>query len=115
MDGRQPRTGDELLTVLAALANPHRLRIIATLTRESTYSSQLARDLGLSRPLVHMHAQRLESAGLISGRLEVSEDGKAMRFYAVTDFALTLDPTRIATAAATLTDPSAATRKRGKQ
>jgi len=34
-------TGDDLLRVLATLANPHRLRVIASLTRERNYVSQL--------------------------------------------------------------------------
>lgn len=110
----EPPDGDELLLVLAALANPHRLRIIAALTRTSTHSSQLARDLGMSRPLLHMHAQRLEAAGLIAGRLELSEDGKALRYYEVTDFAVTLDPAGIAHAAASLTAPSTAARTKGQ-
>ena len=38
--------------------------------------SHLAREIGVSRPLVHMHLQRLEAAGLIVGHLELSEDGK---------------------------------------
>jgi len=97
-------TGDELLRMLAALASGHRLRILAVLHREPAYVSQLARDVGLSRPLVHMHLQRLEQAGLVSSRLELSEEGKAMRFYEVTAFAVEISPTRIAEAAQTLSD-----------
>ena len=60
---RPLRIGDALLRALSALANPHRLRIVAALSRGSTHVSQLARDLGISRPLVHMHLARLEAAG----------------------------------------------------
>jgi ArsR family transcriptional regulator, zinc-responsive transcriptional repressor len=52
--------------------------------------SHLAREIGVSRPLLHLHLQRLESAGLIAGSLELSEDGKAIKFYEVTDFDLHL-------------------------
>ena len=97
-------TGDELARILAALANPHRLRIVATLAKGSVHVSQLARDVGLSRPLVHMHLQRLEAAGLVAGRLELSDDGKAMKFFEVTPFALELTPAAIVEAAATLSD-----------
>lgn len=108
-------SGDELLLVLAALSNPHRLRIVAALTGGTNYVSQLARDLGLSRPLLHMHLQRLEAAGLIEGRLEVSDDGKAMRYYEVTDFTVRLDAVAIAAAAPSLTETTAAeSRKEGK-
>lgn len=114
--GREASSGDELLLVLAALANPHRLRIVAALAVGSNYVSQLARDLGLSRPLLHMHLQRLEAAGLIVGRLEVSDDGRAMRYYEVTDFAVRLDAAAIAAAAPSLTETTAADgRKKGKR
>ncbi len=96
-------SGDELLQVMAALANPHRIQIVATLARGRNYVSQLARELGISRPLLHMHLQRLESAGLVIGVLELSEDGKAMKYFEVTQFALTLTPERIAEAAKSLT------------
>ena len=32
---------------------------------------------------MHLHRQRLEAAGLIVGSLELSEDGKAMKYYEV--------------------------------
>ena len=96
-------TGDELQRVLAALANPHRLRIVATLASGSVHVSELARTVGLSRPLVHMHLQRLEAAGLVTGRLELSEDGKAMKFFEVTPFAIRLTPQLLVEATRTLT------------
>jgi DNA-binding transcriptional ArsR family regulator len=104
-------TGDELSRVLAALANPHRLRIVATLAKGSVHVSQLARDVGLSRPLVHMHLQRLEAAGLVSGRLELSDDGKAMKFFEVAPFAIELTPSAIVEAARTLSDDEPPGRK----
>jgi predicted transcriptional regulator len=95
-------TGDGLLRVLATLANPHRLRVIASLTRERTYVSQLARELDISRALLQVHLRKLEAAGLVSATIEVSEDGKAMKFYEVAPFAVLLTPAVIATAASTL-------------
>ena len=97
-------SGDELLRLLAALANPHRLRIIASLTGGRNYVSQLARELGMSRPLLHLHLQRLEAAGLVTGALELSADGKAMRYVEVASFAVQLTPRAIADAVRTLTD-----------
>jgi DNA-binding transcriptional ArsR family regulator len=101
-------TGDDLVEVLAALANPIRLRIMARLARGRDYVSHLAREIGISRPLLHMHLQRLEAAGLIVGHLELSEDGKAMKFYQVAQFDLRLTPATLAEAAQTLTstDPA---------
>ena len=77
--------------------------------RRRDYVSHLAREIGISRPLLHMHLQRLEAAGLIVGSLELSDDGKAMKYFAVTDFNLHLTATLFAEAASTLTqsDPQA--------
>jgi predicted transcriptional regulator len=96
-------TGDRLLRVLATLANPHRLRVVAALAEQRNYVSQLARELGISRALLQVHLRKLEAAGLVSAVIEVSEDGKAMKFYEVTPFTIQLTPKEIMAAAATLT------------
>ena len=98
-----PLGGDELLGVLGALANPIRLRILAQLADGRDYVSHLAREIGVSRPLLHMHLQRLEAVGLVVGSLELSEDGKALRFYDVTHFDVHLTAATVAAAAQTLT------------
>jgi len=101
MTGRP--TGDDLVVMLAALASPLRLRIVAKLAGGRDYVSHLAREIGVSRPLLHMHLQRLEAAGIITGSLELSEDGKAMKYYEVTNFNLHLTASTMAEAAKTLT------------
>ena len=105
-----------MLKILAALANPHRLRVIAALAGGRNYVSQLARELGMSRPLLHLHLQRLEAAGLVQGKLELSDDGKAMKYFEVAPFAITLTPQSITEAAKTLSDEDAAesARRRGE-
>jgi len=95
-------TGDALLEVLATLANPHRMRVLAALTEERNYVSQLARDLGISRALLQVHLRKLEAAGLVSSSVEVSADGKAMKFYEVAPFALHVTPETLRIAARTL-------------
>lgn len=98
------REGDQLLAVLAALANPHRLRIIAELVSGGrNYVSQLARELGISRPLLHLHLQKLEDAGLVTSRLELSDEGKALNYFEVSNFAVELTPVAITAAAKSLT------------
>jgi DNA-binding transcriptional ArsR family regulator len=98
------RDGDQLLATLAALANPHRLRIIAALQLGGrNYVSQLARELGISRPLLHLHLQKLEGAGLVSSQLELSQDGKALNYFEVTSFNFALTPAAIAEAVQSLT------------
>jgi DNA-binding transcriptional ArsR family regulator len=96
------RTGDQLLKMLTALANPHRLRILAALHERQAYVSELARELEMSRPLLHMHLQTLEKAGLVVGRHEVSADGKALRYFEVAAFDERLTPERITEAVKTL-------------
>ena len=99
------REGDQLLAMLAALSNPHRLRIIAALQSSGrNYVSQLARELGISRPLLHLHLQKLEDAGLVTSQMELSDDGKALNYFDVTGFAIALTPAAIAEAAKTLTN-----------
>ncbi|MEI9932045.1 MAG: winged helix-turn-helix domain-containing protein [Rhizomicrobium sp.] len=100
-------TGDQLLAALSALANPHRLRIVAALTKDGrNYVSQLARDVGISRPLLHLHLQKLEEAGLVTSKLELSGDGKALKYFEVATFDFELTPIAIAQAARSLTSKS---------
>ena len=106
-DGSPLPSGDGLLAMLAALANPHRLRIVAALALGGrNYVSRLARDIGISRPLMHLHLQKLEEAGLVSSQLELSADGKALNYYQVAPFALHLTPAAIAAAAPSLSAKS---------
>lgn len=95
------------MQVLATLANPHRLRVIAALAQGRNYVSRLARELGISRALLQLHLKKLEAAGLVSARMELSADGKAMNYYEVTEFVYHLTPQTIATAASTLDTPGA--------
>jgi DNA-binding transcriptional ArsR family regulator len=83
-------TTDELLTLLAAVGHPQRLRILGELAGGRVHVSELARRLGLSRPLVYMHLERLEKAGLVVGKLELSSDGKAMRYLELVPFEVRL-------------------------
>lgn len=102
-----PSSGDQLLAVVSALASPHRLRIVAALKSDGrNYVSQLAREVGMSRPLLHLHLQKLEEAGLVTSKLELSDDGKALNYFEVVDFEFELTPSAIAKAVKTLTATS---------
>jgi DNA-binding transcriptional ArsR family regulator len=85
---RPTLTTEELLAKLNAIAHPLRLRVIAELARGRLHVSELARRLGMSRPLLYMHLDKLEKAGLVSGHLELSEDGKAMKYFELVPFEL---------------------------
>lgn len=91
-----------MVQILEAMANPHRLRIIALLAGRRIHVSQLAREVMISRPLLYMHLKRLENAGLVTSKMELSEDGKAMNYYEITPFVLQLSPESIVEAVKTL-------------
>ena len=80
------------------MANPLRLRVIAALADGRVHVSELARRLGISRPLLYMHLDRLEKAGIVTGHLELSEDGKAMKYFELAPFDLHLNAETIITA-----------------
>lgn len=95
--------GDELLLVLEALSNPYRLKIISILADERKYVSQLAREMGISRPLLYLHLQKLEEANLVSSVMKISENGKAMKFYMLIPFHFEMNETLIQQLAPSLT------------
>ena len=79
-------TGEELVAMLTAIAHPLRLQIIVELAGGRVHVSELARRLGMSRPLLYMHLDRLDKAGLVTGHLELSGDGKAMKYFELVPF-----------------------------
>jgi len=91
--------------VLTAIANPLRLRIVAELSDGRVHVSELARRLGISRPLLYMHLDRLEKAGLIVGHLELSDDGKAMKYFALAPFEIQVTAEEITRAVREAADP----------
>jgi DNA-binding transcriptional ArsR family regulator len=84
--GSPTLTSEELLAALNAIAHPLRLRVIAELSHGRLHVSELARRLDMSRPLLYMHLDRLEKAGLVRGHLELSDDGKAMKYFELVPF-----------------------------
>jgi DNA-binding transcriptional ArsR family regulator len=108
---RNELNGDELLALFDGLSNPHRLKIISILATGRQYVSQLARDTEMSRPLLYMHLQKLEKAGLVKSELELSDDGKAMKYYDLVPFDYRITPELIANSVSTLTIK----KKEGKQ
>ncbi|WP_030778740.1 ArsR/SmtB family transcription factor [Streptomyces sp. NRRL S-920] len=82
---------EELLAFLAAVGHAQRIRIISELAAGQLYVSELARRLGVSRPLLYMHLERMEKAGLVVGRLELSDDGKALKYFELAPFDVRLN------------------------
>jgi DNA-binding transcriptional ArsR family regulator len=99
---------DELSLRLTAVASPQRMRIIGLLHGERLHVSELARRVGMSRALLYMHLTKLEEAGFVVGHREMSDDGKALKFFELAPFAITIDAATIA--AATANNPESETR-----
>ena len=95
---------ERLSARLAAIASPQRMRIVAILAGESLHVSELARRVEMSRALLYMHLTKLEEAGFVTGHLELSDDGKALKFFEVVPFVLTIDAQTIVTAVAADTE-----------
>lgn len=45
----------------------------------------------MSRALLYMHLTKLEEAGFVSGHLELSPDGKSMKYFEIVPFKITLN------------------------
>ncbi|CAN5383950.1 winged helix-turn-helix domain-containing protein [soil metagenome] len=89
--GERDMDADQLSARLTAIASTQRMRIVAEVAAETTHVSELARRLGMSRALLYMHLQRLEEAGFIAGRFELSDDGKALKLFEIVPFHISLD------------------------
>lgn len=85
---------------LAAIASDQRMRVIALLAEERLHVSELARRIGMSRPLLYMHLAKLEEAGFVTGSLELGDDGKALKYYALTPFEIVVNAEVIVAAVA---------------
>lgn len=108
-------SGDHLLTVLEALSNFHRLRIISVLSEGKQYVSQLARELGISRPLLYLHLQKLEEAELVTSDMEILESGKAAKYYMLNSFQIELNEQTIHDLSNSLSTKKKSDTKGGKE
>jgi len=79
---------EDYVNVFDALSHPARIKIIGILAEGRQYVSELARLVNISRPLLYMHLKKLEAARLVTNTMELSDSGKAMKFYALEDFDL---------------------------
>jgi len=104
---REPVSPARLPLVLAALDHPQRLRVIAALSEERKYVSALARELQISRPLLYLHLERLERAGLVAGSLELGADGKAVKWFELQPFELQVTAETVIAAVALRAEPEA--------
>jgi len=85
-------TGDDFLKLCDSLSHPIRLKILGILYQNRQYVSELARMVNISRPLLYLHLKKLEQAKLVKGNHEISDDGKAMKYYEIQHFNLNINP-----------------------
>lgn len=83
---------EDYVKLFDALSHPMRVKIIGILAGERQYVSELARLLNISRPLLYMHLKKLEGAGIILGCHEISQSGKAIKFFELKPFDIHLTP-----------------------
>jgi DNA-binding transcriptional ArsR family regulator len=58
--------GNELATLLQALADPARLRIVEVLSRSPRRAGNLAEEVGVSAPTMSKHLRMLLAAGIVA-------------------------------------------------
>jgi len=92
----------DLDSILVAVENPVRRKILRRLSEEPGYQLQLSRELGLSQQLVAKHLDSMEDAGFVSSMLETSPRGPKRKEYLLRrsvsitiDFAPSLFRTRV--------------------
>lgn len=87
MGGGSNESFEDLASVLKALANPTRLKILALCSSRERSSRELRDALGISKPLLIAHLRILLRAGLLTYRVEVDEErGVIRKYYRTADF-----------------------------
>ena len=83
---------DDYTRLFDALSHPMRIKVMGVLSEKRRYVSELAKLMGMSRPLLYMHLKKLEEAAIVTSSYEISELGKSMKFYEVRAFDIALTP-----------------------
>lgn len=85
-----------LAELLNALGNEHSLTIMAVLAGGECYVSELAKSVGISRPLLYLHLKKLENAGLVESEIRHFEEPPyTKKFYKAKNFELVLSLNKI--------------------
>ncbi|MDI6904684.1 MAG: winged helix-turn-helix domain-containing protein [Candidatus Bathyarchaeia archaeon] len=87
----------EMVKILKALANPVRLKMIASLCEKPKNVYALAKELKIPYPLAYLHLGGLKKLGLVK---EIREEKKVeglptVKYYAPSDFNFVLTPENI--------------------
>jgi predicted transcriptional regulator len=71
----------DLDSILLAIENPVRRKIIRRLSKQPSYQLQISKELGFSQQLVAKHLDAMEGTGLVSSLMEDSPHGPRRREY----------------------------------
>lgn len=87
---------ESLVQILDALGNEHSLKIMAILASGECFVSELAKMVGISRPLLYLHLKKLENAGLVESEIRHFEEPPyTKKFYRAKNFELILSLNKI--------------------
>ncbi len=85
-----------LAQLLDALGNEHSLKIMSILAVGECFVSELAKMVGISRPLLYLHLKKLENAGLVESEIRHFEEPPyTKKFYRAKNFELILSLDKI--------------------
>ncbi len=85
-----------LAEMLNALGNEHSLTILSILAKNECYVSELAKEVGISRPLLYLHLKKLENTGLVESEIRHFEEPPyTKKFYKAKNFELVLSLSKI--------------------
>jgi ArsR family transcriptional regulator len=80
-----------LAKLLDALGNEHSLKILSILAGGECFVSELAKMVGISRPLLYLHLKKLENAGIVESEIRHFEEPPyTKKFYRAKNFELKL-------------------------
>lgn len=87
---------ERLAKMLDALGNEYSLGIMAVLAHGERYVSELADEVGISRPLLYLHLKKLESAGLVEGEVRhFDEPPYTKKYYKAKHFEVVVSLDRL--------------------
>jgi len=61
---------EDIAEFFSALGHPIRIKILRILSKGDKFVSELAKEMGISRPLLYLHLNKLEKAGLVETYVE---------------------------------------------
>jgi predicted transcriptional regulator len=88
----QSAEDDGLDSILLAVENPVRRKILRKLSKAPSYQLKMSKELGFSQQLVAKHLDAMEGTGLVSSLMEESPHGPRRREYLLNkSISLTID------------------------